>query len=92
MDVDQSEGIISLITRLHQKGHRKIAFMTWVYSVATPWVMHRFGSYVEGLYQNNLEFDAGYYQDAAAHYTEAIELDPSGETDLLDKVDKHKYR
>ena len=57
VDVDQTDGIISLINRLHQKGHRRIAFVSWVYSVATPWVMHRFGSYVEGLYQNNIEFD-----------------------------------
>lgn len=57
VDVDQTDGIISLIGRLHQMGHRKIAFVTWVYSVATPWVMHRFGSYVEGLFQNNLKFD-----------------------------------
>jgi LacI family transcriptional regulator len=57
VDVDQSEGIISLIGRLHELGHRKIAFMTWTYSVPTPWVMHRFGSYVEGLYTYGIEFD-----------------------------------
>jgi LacI family transcriptional regulator len=57
VDVDQSDGIISMVRRLHDEGHRKIGFMTWVYSVPTPWVMHRFGSYVEGLYSCNLEFD-----------------------------------
>ncbi len=60
VDVDQSDGIISLVTRLKQSGHRRIGFMTWVYSVTTPWVMHRFGSYVEGLYNNGLEFDPNF--------------------------------
>lgn len=59
VDVDQSEGIISLIGKLHEQGHRRIAYMTWSYTVPTPWVMHRFGSYVEGLYSHGLEFDPG---------------------------------
>ncbi len=57
IDVDQAEGIISLVHRLHETGHRKIAFMTWTYTVPTPWVMQRFGSYVQALYQCGLEFD-----------------------------------
>ena len=57
VDVDQSDGIISLVSKLKQAGHQRIGFMTWVYSVTTPWVMHRFGSYVEGLYTHGLEFN-----------------------------------
>lgn len=57
VDVDQSDGITSLVNKLHEMGHQKIAFVTWVYSVPTPWVMNRFGSYVEGLYRCNLEFN-----------------------------------
>jgi LacI family transcriptional regulator len=57
VDVDQSDGILSLVNHLHQLGHKKIAFMSWVYRVPTPWVQHRFGSFVEGLYTCGLEFD-----------------------------------
>ena len=56
IDVDQSEAIYSLVSRLNELGHRRIAFSTWVYSLPTPWVMHRFGSYVEALYRCGLEF------------------------------------
>lgn len=57
VDVDQSEGILSLVDHLYQQGHRKIAFMSWTYRVPAPWVTHRLGSYVEGLYIHGLEFD-----------------------------------
>lgn len=57
IDVDQSEAILGLIEKLHQHGHRRIAFLSWSYSVPAPWVMHRFGSYVEGLYRSNIEFN-----------------------------------
>jgi LacI family transcriptional regulator len=57
IDVDQSEAIFALVSKLHQHGHRRIGFLTWTYSVPTPWVMHRFGSYVEALYRCDLEFN-----------------------------------
>lgn len=57
IDVDQSEAIYALVSRLQEHGHRRIGFLTWKYSVPTPWVMHRFGSYVEALYRCDLEFN-----------------------------------
>ncbi|MFO7724907.1 MAG: LacI family DNA-binding transcriptional regulator [Oceanipulchritudo sp.] len=57
IDVDQSETILKLAKHLREKGHRKIGFFTWQYSVDAPWVLHRFGSYVEALYRLGLEFD-----------------------------------
>ena len=57
VDVDQSDGIISLIRKLHDQGHKRIGFLSWSYRVPTPWVLHRFGSYVEGLYLHGLEFN-----------------------------------
>ena len=60
VDVDQSNGLITLINHLHNLGHQKIGFLTWTYSVPTPWVMHRFGSYVEGLCSLDLPFNPDY--------------------------------
>lgn len=57
VDVDQSEAIFTLVKRLHDEGHRKIGFMSWIYGVNAPWVMHRFGSYVEALFRLKLEFN-----------------------------------
>jgi len=57
VDVDQIEAISALVRRLKDAGHEKIGFLSWVYDVPTPWVHHRFGSYVETLFQLGLEFD-----------------------------------
>ncbi|MGC9450411.1 MAG: LacI family DNA-binding transcriptional regulator [Oceanipulchritudo sp.] len=57
IDVDQAEAIHALVGKLHEKGHRRIAFLTWTYHLPTPWVMHRFGSYVEALYRCGLDFN-----------------------------------
>ncbi|MGA1204506.1 MAG: LacI family DNA-binding transcriptional regulator [Opitutales bacterium] len=57
VDVDQTDAIITMVRTLHERGHRKIGFLTWMYTVPTPWVLHRFGSYVEGLYACDLDFD-----------------------------------
>ena len=57
IDVDQSETILKLARLLKVRGHRKIGFFTWQYSVDAPWVLHRFGTYVEALYRLGLEFD-----------------------------------
>ena len=56
VDVDQSEAIFSLVRMLHEQGHRRIGFTSWVYSVEAPWVTHRFGSFVESLYRLGMEF------------------------------------
>ncbi len=57
VDVDQIEAVSALVRRLHQAGHRRIGFLSWVYDVPTPWVYHRFGAYVETLFQLGLPFD-----------------------------------
>jgi len=57
VDVDQVEAVTSLVQRLHDAGHRRIGYLSWVYDVDTPWVYHRFGAYVETLYQLGLPFD-----------------------------------
>lgn len=57
VDVDQVEAIGSLVRRLREAGHEKIGFMSWVYDIETPWVYHRFGAYVETLFQLGLPFE-----------------------------------
>lgn len=57
VDVDQIDSVNFLVRALYNKGHRKIGFLSWIYDVPTPWVHHRFGSYVECLYLLGLEFD-----------------------------------
>lgn len=57
VDVDQIDSVNCLVRALHEKGHTKIGFLSWVYDVQTPWVHHRFGSYVESLFLLGLEFD-----------------------------------
>lgn len=72
VDVDQSESIFALVKQLHDQGHKKIGFMSWVYGIDTPWVMHRFGSYVEALYRLKLPFD----QSTAINVHAGQELTP----------------
>jgi len=57
IDVDQSESITSLVRLLRESGHARIGYMTWSYRLPVPWAMHRFGSYVEALYREGLEFN-----------------------------------
>lgn len=56
VDVDQIEAIGSLVRRLHAAGHDKIGYLSWMYDIPTPWVFHRFGAYVETLFQLGLPF------------------------------------
>lgn len=56
VDVDQIEAISTLVRHLHQHGHRRIGYLSWVYDVPTPWVYHRFGAYVETVFQLGLPF------------------------------------
>lgn len=57
VDVDQIDAIAVLVKALHRHGHRKLGFASWVYDVPTPWVYHRFGSFVDSLYQLELPFE-----------------------------------
>lgn len=99
IDVDQAESIHSLVKRLQDLGHRRVGFLTWVYRVPTPWVMHRFGSYVEALYRCNLEFDPrsavnvrpGEALDRAACAARAAELVRQGVTAFVCPADHQAY-
>lgn len=57
IDTDQIDGIVRVVTHLHRLGHRRIAFLSWPYTVETPWVQRRFGAYVEALYGLGLDFN-----------------------------------
>jgi DNA-binding LacI/PurR family transcriptional regulator len=72
IDVDQSDAIQQNILHLHAHGHRRIGFFTWQYSVKAPWVLHRFGAYVEGLYRTGLTFDP----DRVVNLAPAPAIDP----------------
>ena len=54
---DQDRGIGAMVRHLADLGHRRIGFLTWKYSIETPWVERRLGAYVGNLYRLGLEFD-----------------------------------
>lgn len=56
VDVDQMRGIIRMVDHLHELGHRELAFVSWKYTVPTPWVERRFAAFVENLYRHHLPF------------------------------------
>lgn len=56
VDVDQTRGILRLVEHLVGLGHRELAFVSWKYTVPTPWVEHRFGVFVESLYRHHISF------------------------------------
>jgi LacI family transcriptional regulator len=56
VDVDQSEGILTMVRHLVAAGHERIGFYSWIYQLETPWVQHRLGSFVEALYRCGLKF------------------------------------
>jgi LacI family transcriptional regulator len=74
VDVDQCEAIYSLVSHLKEFGHRRIGFLTWRYTVEVPWVMHRFGNFVEALYRLDLEFSP----EATVNLKHDEHFDPPG--------------
>ncbi len=56
IDVDQTRGVARMVTQLYNLGHRELAFVSWKYTVATPWVERRFGAFMEQLYRYHLPF------------------------------------
>ncbi len=70
---DQIRGISRLMERLVGLGHRRIGFLSWKYSVHTPWVERRLGAYVENLYRFGLELDPSIILNLKPH--EQIPLD-----------------
>lgn len=99
VDVDQIEAISTLVRRLRSEGHEKIGFLSWVYDVPTPWVHHRFGSYVETLFQLGLEFDPeqvlnlrpGERWDPETVVDRAVELIRAGTTAFVCAADHQAY-
>lgn len=57
IDVDQTDSVAQIVRLLHQRGHSRIGFLTFTYEVPTPWVHHRFGAYVDTLFQLGLPFE-----------------------------------
>ena len=56
VDVDQTRGILRMFNNLYNLGHRDLAFVSWKYTVPTPWVERRFGAFMESLYRYHLPF------------------------------------
>lgn len=54
---DQDRGIGEMVRHLADLGHRRIGFLTWKYSIETPWVERRLGAFVGNLHRLGLEFD-----------------------------------
>jgi LacI family transcriptional regulator len=57
IDIDQTGAMHKLILRLAELGHRRLGFVSWPYSVPTPWVQKRFAAFVESLFRLGLPFD-----------------------------------
>lgn len=57
IDTDHSTGIVKLVGRLVELGHRRIGFAAWRYPIGGHWTGRRFAAYVEGLYAHGLEFN-----------------------------------
>lgn len=56
VDVDQTLGIIRMVRHLAELGHRELGFLSWKYTLPTPWVERRFGAFVESMYRFHLPF------------------------------------
>jgi LacI family transcriptional regulator len=56
IDTDQAAGIYHLVQHLESLGHRRIGFLSWRYSLDTPWAYRRFGAYAESLLRLDLPY------------------------------------
>ncbi|NDV63241.1 LacI family transcriptional regulator [Puniceicoccales bacterium CK1056] len=54
--VNQTLGIVRMVHHLVELGHRELGYLSWKYTVPTPWVERRFGAFVESLYRFHLPF------------------------------------
>lgn len=57
IDTDHATGIVKLVSRLAENGHRRIGFAAWHYPIGGHWTTRRFAAYIEGLYSRGLEFN-----------------------------------
>ena len=56
IDVDNAAGIECLVQLLAERGHRRIGFAAWHYTVGGHWAYRRFGGYAEAVFRAGLEF------------------------------------
>ncbi|HLP02476.1 MAG TPA: LacI family DNA-binding transcriptional regulator [Opitutaceae bacterium] len=56
IDVDNAAGTECLVQLLADRGHRRIGFVAWHYTVGGHWAYRRFGGYTEALFRAGLEF------------------------------------
>jgi LacI family transcriptional regulator len=99
IDVDQTRGIARMVKQLQHLGHRELAFVSWKYTVATPWVERRFGAFLEYLYRNHLPFSderiINVRQDEQIEPDEVVErvisLIESGVTGIVCAADHQAY-
>ena len=78
VDVDQSEAIYGLVQSLRDAGHQRLGFFSWTYSIDAPWVLHRFGSFVEAVYRAGLEF----------HPSATVNIHPSERLNPVEAAEK----
>lgn len=57
IDVDHHTGIFQMVSHLADLGHTRIGFLSWRYSVLSPWIYRRFGAFVDSLFRLGIEFD-----------------------------------
>ncbi len=57
IDVDHHAGIYQMVSHLTELGHKRIGFLSWRYSVESPWMYRRFGAYVDSLFRLGIDFD-----------------------------------
>jgi len=56
IDTNHHTGLISLVNRLANLGHRNIGFLTWAYPTSGHWSAQRFAAYVTAIFALGLEF------------------------------------
>jgi LacI family transcriptional regulator len=73
IDIDQSGAMHKLIRRLHELGHHRLGFLSWPYTVPTPWVQKRFAAFVESLFRLGLEFNPAHAINVRATEHHSVE-------------------
>ncbi len=56
IDIDQTGAMHRLMRRLADLGHRRFGFLSWPYSVPTPWVQKRCAAFLESVLRLGLPF------------------------------------
>lgn len=56
IDTNHHTGIVAMVNRLADLGHKRIGFATWAYPTPGTWVSQRFAAFVAGIFSRGLEF------------------------------------